>query len=85
MDDQTLIDAFIDPDTDRYPGGQADARLRLSGISVWALIGYLRVVDGNVERAAQDYAVPLEAVQAALAYYRRHRSLIDARLLLNSA
>jgi len=34
---------------------------------------------------ARDYALPREAVEAALAYYRRNKEYIDARLLLNSA
>ncbi len=85
MDDQKLIERYIDLDTDRYPGGKADARLRTYGVSVWALIGYLHVVDNSVARVAEDYGLPGEAVEAALAYYRHHRQPIDARLLLNTA
>lgn len=85
MDEQSLIERYIDLDTGRYPGGKADARLRDYGVSVWAVIGYLRVVGHDVDRVAQDYAIPREAVEAALAYYRRYQSLIDARLLLNTA
>jgi hypothetical protein len=29
--------------------------------------------------------VPVEVIEAALAYYRRNKTYIDARLLLNSA
>ena len=80
-----LIERHIDPNWDRYPGGRADARLRESGVPVWALIGHLRAVENDVDRVATDYELPREAVQAALAYYRRHKALIDARLLLNTA
>ncbi len=84
MDEQQLIERYIDLDTDRYPGGRADARLREYGVPVWALIGHLRVVDEDVDRVAEDYELPREAVEAALAYYRRNQPYIDARLLLNS-
>ncbi len=85
MDDQQLIDRYIDLDTDRYSGGRADARLKEYGVPVWALVGQLRVLDGDVDQLARDYELPSEAVQAALAYYRCNREYIDARLLLNSA
>jgi uncharacterized protein (DUF433 family) len=85
MTEQELIEHYIDLDTDRYPGGQADARLREYGVPVWALIAQLRALDGNLEQLASDYDLPREAVQAALAYYRCHKEYIDARVLLNSA
>lgn len=59
--------------------GPADARLRTYGVSVWAIIGYLEAVHGDLARVAADYDIPLEAVQAAQAYYRRHKAVIDAR------
>jgi len=33
---------------------------------------------------ADDYALPYSAVQAALAYYRQHKSVIDARIAANA-
>ena len=80
-----LIGRHVDPNWDRYPGGRADARLLDSGVPVWALIGQLEADGGDLDRVAADYNLPREAVEAALAYYRRHRSLIDARILLNTA
>jgi uncharacterized protein (DUF433 family) len=85
LDEEQLIQRHVDPDWDRYPGGRADARLRDSGVPVWALVGHLRAIDNDLDRAAADYEIPREALDAALAFYRRHKSLIDARLLLNSA
>lgn len=78
-----LIERYIDTDWDRNPG-RADARLRKYGVHVWALIGHLRVIDNDVDQLAHDYDLPREAVDAALAFYRRNRKYIDARLLLNS-
>lgn len=85
MDERELIERYIDLDTDRYPGGRADARLREYGVPVWALIGQWRALDGDLEQLASDYELPREAVEAALAYYRCNQEYIDARLLLNSA
>jgi uncharacterized protein (DUF433 family) len=85
LNDEQLIQRHIDPDWDRYPGGPADARLRDSGVPVWALVGHLRAVGDDLDQVAADYELPREAVDAALAYYRHHKSLIEARLLLNTA
>ncbi|MBI2938803.1 MAG: DUF433 domain-containing protein [Chloroflexi bacterium] len=85
MNEQQLIEQYIDLDTARYPGGRADARLRGYGVPVWALIGQLRAIGGDIDQLAKDYELPREAVEAALAYYRRNKAYIDARLLLNSA
>jgi len=85
MDERELIERYVDLDTGRYPGGRADARLRYYGVPVWALIGQLGALDGNVDQLASDYELPREAVQAALAYYRCNKEYVDARLLLNSA
>lgn len=85
MDERELIERYVDLDTDRYPGGRAGARLHEYGVPIWALIGHLRALNGDLEQLARDYELPREAVEAALAYYRCNREYIDARLLLNSA
>lgn len=73
------IAAYINPDA-----GPGEARIRGRGVPIWALIGHLPAVQGNLDRLAAEYGLPLEAVEAALAYYHRHQKAIDARLLLNS-
>jgi uncharacterized protein (DUF433 family) len=80
MDDE-LIDRYID----WTPHARADARLRKYGVHVWAVIGQLRVANGDGAAVACVYDIPLEAVEAARAYYRRNKKYIDAHLLLNSA
>jgi uncharacterized protein (DUF433 family) len=85
LTDEKLIRQYVDPSWDRYPGGRADARLRDTGVPVWALIGHLQAVGNDFDRVAADYDLPREAVDAALAFYRRHKDLIDARLALNTA
>lgn len=78
-----LIARHIEPNPQRP--GRDEARLIDSGVPVWALAGYWAAVDGNDARVAADYALPAEAVEAALAYYRRHKPLIDARIEANTA
>jgi len=53
-------------------------------VSVWALVGYLEAVHGDVSRVADDYRLPLEAVEAAVTYYRQYKQLIDDRLEANA-
>lgn len=78
MDETKLIEQYIEPNPNRP--GLGEARVARFGVSVWALVAYLEAVNGDISRVAEDYALPREAVEAALAYYRRHRNLIDARI-----
>jgi uncharacterized protein (DUF433 family) len=84
-DEQRLIERYVDLDTDRYPGGRADARLRDSGVSVWAIVAYLPVYDGDRDKVAWHFGLSREEVDAALAYYARNKRFIDARIALNEA
>lgn len=77
----TLIERYIEQNPHRP--GLDEARLIGYGVAVWALIGYLSGASGDVARVAEDYNIPLEAVQAAIAYYDEHRILIDARRAAN--
>lgn len=78
-----LVTRFIEEDW-QHPGA-AGARLRDSAIAVWVLVAQLPSVNGNVSQLASDYQIPVEAVEAALIYYRRHKQLIDAQIALNAA
>ena len=79
-DEQRLMEQHIDTSW-----GRADARLKRAGVSVWSLIGYLRAFEGDLEQTRDAFEISPEELEAALAYYRRHKQYIDARLLLNSA
>ena len=81
--DQALIERWIELHPQRLDPDEA--RLVRYGIPVWSLVGYLEAVDQDVDRAAADYDVPREAVEAVVAYYRRHQGLIDARIAANAA
>jgi uncharacterized protein (DUF433 family) len=82
--DDAQIARYIEEAPD-YPG-PAGARLIDSGVPVWALIGYYqKAVNQDLDRVASDYGVSRAAVQAALAYYRRHKPFIDGRIAANAA
>jgi uncharacterized protein (DUF433 family) len=83
LKDEHLITERIDPNWARY-GGVADART-CEGVPVWALVNYLRLNGRDLDDAADAYALPRGSVEAALAYHRRHRAEIDARIRLNAA
>jgi uncharacterized protein (DUF433 family) len=83
--DAQLVEEHIDGDFDRYAGGRADARLRESGVSVWAIVSFLKVYSGNVTKVAEHFDLTREEVEGALAYYRLNKSFIDARVALNEA
>jgi uncharacterized protein (DUF433 family) len=84
MTDTELIACQIEENP--YKPGVADARLKDSGVAVWAFIGYLQAArGGDVTAAATDYQLSPAATQAALAYYRQHRKLVDAQVAVNAA
>ncbi len=78
---QQLIARWIEPHP--WKGSAAETRLKESKISVWAIIGQLRAEGRDVQRVAEDYLIPVEAVEAALAYYQQHQAVIDDRLVAN--
>lgn len=78
-----LIDRWVESDCARP--GHAYARLAEYGIHIWALIGHLPAAKGEPAQVARDYHIPIEAMEAALAYYHQHRAAIDAKLEANAA
>ena len=55
------------------------------GVPVWAVIGAYKAEGGDVEEVATAYRLSREQVDAALAYYQRHRTLLDNRLAQNQS
>jgi len=82
-DADELIAKWIEPDPIR--GGRADARLKQFGVQVWALAGYAPLGEADPIKLAIAYDIPVEAAEAALAYYERHSVIIEARIADNSA
>lgn len=80
MDEQAqrLVDQFIRFDPSRPTPDEAI--VLPSAVKVWAVIGDLRTNAGDVGCTASGYDLPEEAVRAVMAYYERHRILIDSRL-----
>ncbi len=78
-----LIARYIEQDP-HHPG-PADVRLRESCVPVWAIIGHYQATGRDPRYVADSYEVPLEAVEAALAYYQQHQAVIEARLAANAA
>ena len=84
IDEQTaeaLIARFIQQDPNRYGRHQASVDGGEGGPQVWIIINYLRA-GYDVAHVADAYDLSDEAVRAAVAYYERHRELIDAKILL---
>jgi uncharacterized protein (DUF433 family) len=79
--DTAVIQQYLEPNPNRP--GPADWRLKDYGVSVWAIVGQWQAVGHDVHRVAAAYAVPREAVEAALVYYAQHPEVIDARLAAN--
>lgn len=82
-DEDRLISLYVEDKP--YRSGATDAYLKESGVSVWAVVGYWRAVGKNVATTSGDYDLPEEAVEAALAYYGRHKQEIDARIAANAS
>jgi len=81
-DEDTLITEYIELNPDKP--GLDQARIKDYAVSVWALIGYSRAVDGDLARVAHDYEIPTIYVEAALAYYKRHQAVLDNRIAINN-
>ncbi|HZR98768.1 MAG TPA: hypothetical protein VFE37_08685 [Chloroflexota bacterium] len=82
-DPAALIEQYIEPNPDRP--GVGDARLREYGVPVWALVGYGEATGRDAVATARAYRLPLEAVEAALAYRDRYPAEIAARIADNAA
>jgi|SRR5579884_621295 len=77
------LGAMVEQDPNRP--GRDRARLVGYGIPVWAIVGHLQGLDGDVAQVAHDYAIPETAVRAAIAYYEEYHAAIVARLAINAA
>ena len=78
-DDEPDVTIALDP----HRPGPAFARLVEYGRPVWAIIAYLQGYDWDVAKVAEMFAIPEEAVRAAIAHYEADPKYIDAWLLLN--
>jgi hypothetical protein len=78
---QELFGRWIEPNP---ASAEAAEALVLPGcISVWLLIGQLKLDYRKAELVAAQYDLPIEAIRAATAYYSFFQNEIDARILAN--
>jgi uncharacterized protein (DUF433 family) len=78
-----LIERYIEENPHRP--GAADVRLKEYGVPVWALIGHYEAIGEDAAQVADDYGIPRLAVDAALAYFKKHGPVIRARIDANAA
>jgi uncharacterized protein (DUF433 family) len=80
-DEDTLIADHIELNPDKP--GLDEARIKGYGVAVWELIAYYQAANGDIGMFARDYEIPAVYVEAALAYYKRHQVLLNARIAIN--
>jgi uncharacterized protein (DUF433 family) len=84
-DIDTLIARHIEP----YPGDPRIGEYRLreedNGYPVWSVIGSLAPDGSNIEQVERDFAISRQAIEAARAFYARHKQALDDRLAANRA
>lgn len=68
-----------------HKAGPAEAWVLPARVPVWALVAQLQIEEWDVAGVAAWYELPAEAVQAAAAYYGRHKVAIDTRIGRNRA
>jgi uncharacterized protein (DUF433 family) len=83
------IDALIARHIEPYPDdpriGEYRLRVEDNGYPVWSIIGSLAPDGSNADQVARDFEISREAVEAARAFYARHKQAIDDRLAANRA
>ncbi|MCA1725530.1 MAG: hypothetical protein LC748_15020 [Thermomicrobia bacterium] len=77
---EAFIERHFEPHPDPVKQGDAWYRLRERGVPVYAIIGTMTPTFDNTDDVADAFAVLHEAVDAAVAYYWRHKEAIDLRL-----
>lgn len=81
MSDEELILRYVE--VDPIYSGPGNVRLKDSGIHVWAIIGNFLGNCQDIALTAAEYDIPQIEVEAAVAFYRRFKWAIDARLAEN--
>lgn len=76
--EEQLITRWVEPNP--HTAALAEAWVLPHCVSVWTVIRQLELDAGQIADVAGAYDIPDEAVQAAIAYYHRHKQEIDARI-----
>ncbi len=81
LSDDELIERYIEPNPNTdHP---AKWRLKERGVAVWAPATVSDSDWSNAAQMAEDYGVPLEAIEAVHACYRQNKAVVDAWNLTN--
>lgn len=81
IETDTLITRHIGPHSSNR--GIDEYWLNEPGIPVWAIIGSIQANRHDADAVAALYHINRESVEAAWAFYLRHRTVIDNRLTQN--
>lgn len=68
---------------DPHRPGPDRVRLVDYRVPLWGLVAPLHGVEGDINQAAIDYNILVDAVRATKTYYEAHPEYIDAFILLN--
>ena len=81
LTDEQLIERYISDERTADPRLRNEPTIEGKGIPVWAVAGYcLHACSGSVGATVEAYKLMEEEVNAALAYYRRHKEEMDMRI-----
>lgn len=67
------------------PGTRGEPVIRGKGFPVWSIVGYYLATGGKTQTMIEDYGgeLTIEEIDAAMAYYKQHQDVIDAKLRAN--
>jgi len=81
--EERAIARWIEPNP--HKPGPAEAWVLPYCVSEWVIIRQLQIENDDVAEVAEFFEIPVEAVEAAVAYYHRHQAPIDERIARNRA
>lgn len=80
--DDELIARYLEPNP--YKPGKANYRLVESGMAMWAFANVLEAENGNLAYIADGWEISPAQIDAAIAFYERHREVVDDQRIANS-
>ncbi len=81
LTEDELIERYMEEN--RHKPSRANYRLVESGTPIWVFIARYETANGDVAQLAEIYDISHEQIAAALAYYMRHKEIVDDRRMAN--
>src|SRR5947199_9841778 len=81
--EEDLIATYIEPHPAKPGFVNYSLKENEGGYPVWAIIGDLAPGILSEEDVIREFRISREALDAALAFYARHRDVIDVRIIAN--